>query len=100
MSNNIVGFKEVTAADLFIKDPVHPATPRSIYYPLHNGDIITVDSIRFEHAFGVKVNDVKVGKYFDPGFVLLTKIKRKKWYQFWKPKYFGARLMFVKELEK
>ena len=90
-------FKEITAADLFIAEPAHPATPVARCYQLNNGDTFTVNSIGFEHAFRVKIKDVKIGKYFDPGFVLLTKIKRKKWYQFWKPKYVGAKLMFVEE---
>ena len=90
-------FKEITVADLFITEPAHSATPGARYCQLNNGDTFTVNSIGFEHAFGVKIKDVKIGKYFDPGFVLLTKIKRKKWYQFWKPKYVGVKLMFVEE---
>ena len=99
MSNNICDFKEVSAADLFIKEDAHPATPRTMYYPLRNGDIITVASIGFEYCFGFKVRKVKIGERLEHGFICMKKIKRQKWYKFWEPKYIGVKLMFVEELK-
>ena len=82
-------------SDLFVEDTASPYCPR--IYHLRHGDVVVVNAVGFENCFKMKIKDIKLHKQqkFDQNFVCIEKIKRKKWWQFWKPKYVAVRLMYV-----
>lgn len=94
MSGIIGEFKSIPSVKLLVEDEALPYTPR--IYKLHNGDEIIVNSIGFENCFGVKIKDINIcDQNFDPNFICVKKIKRKKWWQFWKPKYVAVKLRYI-----
>ena len=83
-------------SDLFVKDSTLPYAPRA--YQLRHGDVVVVNAVGFENFFKMKIKDVNFcGPQFDSNFICIEKIRRKKWWQFWKPKYVAARLMYIGE---
>lgn len=83
-------------SDLFVQDRTLPYTPR--VYQLRHGDVIYVNEVGFENCFKMKIKDINLGdQHFDPNFICMEKIKRKKWWQFWKSKYVAVKLMYVDE---
>ena len=94
MSGIIGEFKSATGVQLVAQDAVQ--LPTSRVYEFHNGDVIYINSIGFEKCFGIKIKDINLcDQHFDPYFICIEKIKRKKWWQFWKPKYVAVKLMYV-----
>ena len=81
-------------SDLFVEDTTSPYTPR--VYQLRHGDVVVVNSVGFENCFKMKIKDINLHKQqFNPNFICIEKVKRKKWWQFWKPKYVAVKLMYV-----
>ena len=94
MSGIIGEFKSIPSVELLAKHDELSRAPR--YYELRHGDVIFVNSIGFEKCFGMKIKDINLcDQNFDPNFICLKKVRRKKWWQFWKSKYVGVRLMYV-----
>lgn len=83
-------------SDLFTEDTTSSYAPR--VYKLRRGDIVVVNAVGFENCFKIKIKDVNLGRQpFHPNFICLEKVKRKKWWRFWEPKYVAARLMYIGE---
>ena len=81
-------------SDLFTEDTTLPYAPR--VYKFRHGDVVVVNSVGFENCFKMKIKDINLcGPQFDPNFICVEKIKRKKWWQFWEPKYAAVKLMYV-----
>ena len=87
-------------SDLFVEDSTSPYTPR--VYQLRHGDVVVVNSVGFENCFKMKIKDINLCEsQFDPNFICIEKIKRKKWWKFWTPKYVAVRLMYIdKDVEE
>lgn len=68
-------------------------TPR--LYQLKHGDIFTVNRVAVKKTFGMPIRRIKLGEKINQFFICMEKIKRKHWWQFWKPKYIGAKFMYV-----
>ena len=64
-------------------------------FKLERGDIFYLNDIGVEKQFGMPIKKLSLDKTLEPGIICLEKIKRKHWWQFWKKKYTGARLMYV-----
>lgn len=92
--NGIVGeFKSIPVIELL--NASHPI-PR--IYCLHDGDEIIVNAVGFENCFGIKIKSINLcDQHFDPNFICIKKIKREKWWQFWKPKYVAVKLRYIEE---
>ena len=83
-------------SDLFVQDSTSLYAPR--VYQLRHGDVVVVNSVGFENCFKMKIKDINFCKQqFDPNFICIEKIKRKKWWKFWTPKYVAVKLMYVGE---
>ena len=81
-------------SDLFVQDGTPPSVPR--VYQLRHGDVVCVNAEGFESCFKMKIKDINLcNQHFNPNFICVEKVRRKKWWQFWKPKYVAARLMYV-----
>ena len=95
MSGIIGEFRSVQLfSDLFVEDSTSLYTPR--VYQLRHGDVVVVNSVGFENCFKMKIKDINLcDQQFDPSFICLEKIRRKKWWKFWEPKYVAAKLMYV-----
>lgn len=94
--NDVIGeFRNVQLfSELFVKDDTSSYVPR--VYQLRHGDVVCVNAEGFENCFKMKIKDINLcNQHFDPNFICMEKIRRKKWWQFWKPKHVAVRLMYV-----
>ena len=66
-------------------------------YKLEDGDIFWANDKYLQLRFNTTLEDVCVGGEVLPGIICIEKTKRKKRWQFWKPKYIGARFMYVEK---
>ena len=66
-------------------------------YLLGRGDVFTLNDVAIKQTFNMAIKKIKLGKKINSRFICTEKIKRKHWWQFWKPKYWGARFMYVEE---
>lgn len=66
-------------------------------YALSHGDVFVLNDVSIEQTFNMTMKQIKLGKKINDCFICTEKIKRKHWWQFWKPKYWGARFMYVEE---
>ena len=73
-------------------------TPR--LYKLNHGDIFTVCNVASKQVFGIPIRRIKLGEKTHNHFIFMEKIKRKHWWQFWKPKYTGVKVMYVEKENK
>ena len=65
-------------------------------YRLNHGDMFVLNNVAIEATFNLSIKDMKLG-VINENFICMQKIKRKHWWQFWKPKYWGARFMYVEK---
>lgn len=81
-------------------DPSKPLKKIHIYdrpFLLQRGDIIWVNAQGVKESLGIKIKDIKLDtQNVWPNIICIEKIKRK-WWQFWKPKYVAARFMCVRD---
>lgn len=68
-------------------------------YRIQYGDIVWLNDVYVQELFNISLKDLPLGEKMKPGFVCIKKTKRKHWWQFWKKKYTGARLMYVEKGE-
>ena len=69
-------------------------------YALSHGDAFVLNDIAIKQAFDMKIKQIKLGKNINDHFICTEKIKRRRWWQFWKSRYWGAKFMYVeKEVE-
>jgi hypothetical protein len=66
-------------------------------YKLRDGDIFWANDEYSRLRFNVSLEDLTVGEEVLPGIVCIEKVKRRNWWQFWKPEYRGARFMYVEK---
>lgn len=66
-------------------------------FRLAHGDIFTLNHVAVKQAFGIPIKHIKLGEKINQFFICMEKIKRKHWWQFWKPKYIGAKFMYVEK---
>jgi hypothetical protein len=66
-------------------------------YALSHGDVFVLNDVSIEQTFNMTIKQIKLGKKINDCFICTEKIKRRHWWQFWKPKYWGARFMYVEE---
>lgn len=64
-------------------------------YALSHGDVFTLNDIAIKQAFNMTTKKIKLGKKINDHFICTEKIKRRRWWQFWKPKYWGAKFVYV-----
>lgn len=66
-------------------------------YGLSRGDEFTLNDIAIKQTFNMSMKKIKCGTKIDECFMCTKKIKRKHWWQFWKPKYWGASFIYLGE---
>lgn len=66
-------------------------------FKLAHGDIFTINYVAVKHTFGMSIRRIKLGEKINQFFICMEKIKRKYWWQFWKPKYVAAKFMYVEK---
>ena len=66
-------------------------------YKLNHGEVFVLNDVAIEQTFNLSVKDVKLGETMNQCVICIEKIKRKHWWQFWKPKYWGAKFMYVEK---
>lgn len=69
-------------------------------YKLNHGDVFTLNDVAIEQTFNISIKKVKLGTELQYGMICIEKIKRRHWWQFWKPKYRGAKFMYVEKENK
>jgi hypothetical protein len=63
----------------------------------NHGDIIWLNEASIKALFNMLPKDLPLGEKIEPGFICIEKTKRHHWWQFWKPKYTGAKFMYVEK---
>ena len=66
-------------------------------YGLSHGDVFALKDVVIEQTFNMKVKKIRLGKKINDCFICTEKIKGRRWWQFWKPKYWGAKFMYVEK---
>lgn len=66
-------------------------------YALSHGDVFALNDVAIKQTFNMEIKKIKLGKKINDCFICIEKIKRKHWWQFWKPKYWGAKFMYVEK---
>lgn len=72
-----------------------PTPPRA--YKLNHGDVFVLNDVGIQQTFNISVKDMTPGIELHTGIICIQKIKRKHWWQFWKPRYWGAKFMYVEK---
>lgn len=79
---------------------VYSATPPKTYgyvVPIDAGDTFYMNAYGVQESCGISIKDIQMAtQHVWPNIICIQKIKRK-WWQFWKPKYVAARFMRVKD---
>lgn len=66
-------------------------------YTLSHGDVFVLNDVAIKQTFNMTIKEIRLGKKINDCFICIQKIKRKHWWQFWKPKYWGAKFMYVEK---
>ena len=66
-------------------------------YTLSHGDAFVLNDVGIKQAFDMTIKQIKLGKKINDCFICMEKIKRRRWWQFWKPKYWGAKFIYVEK---
>ena len=66
-------------------------------YALNHGDVFALNNVGIEQTFNMSIKKIKLGEKINDCFILTEKIKGRRWWQFWKPKYWGAKFMYVEK---
>lgn len=66
-------------------------------YALSHGDRFVLNDVAIQQTFNMPIKKIKLGKKINDCFICAEKIKRKHWWQFWKPKYWGAKFIYVEK---
>ena len=66
-------------------------------YLLSHKDVFVLNDVAIKQAFNMTIKEITLGKKINDCFICMEKIKRRYWWQFWKPKYWGARFMYVEK---
>ncbi len=66
-------------------------------YQLNHGDVFVLNDVAIDQTFHLSIKDIKLGEKMNQHFICTKKIRRRHWWQFWKPKYRGARFMYVEK---
>lgn len=66
-------------------------------YALNHGDGFVLNDVAIKQAFNMTIKKIKLGKKINEHFICTEKIKRRRWWQFWKPKYWGAKFVYVEK---
>ena len=66
-------------------------------YALNHGDGFVLNDVGIKQTFNLSVKAIKIGAVMNESFICTQKIKRKHWWQFWKPKYLGAKFVYVEK---
>lgn len=66
-------------------------------YALSYGDEFVLNDVAIKQTFNMPIKKIKLGKKINDCFMCTKKIKRRHWWQFWKPKYWGASFMYLGE---
>ena len=66
-------------------------------YALSHGDGFTLNDVAIKQVFNMPIKKIKLGKKINDHFICTEKIKRRRWWQFWKPKYRGAKFVYVEK---
>jgi hypothetical protein len=72
-----------------------PTPPRA--YKLNHGDVFVLNDVAIEQTFNMPIKRIRLGETINQCFICTEKIKRHHWWQFWKPKYWGAKFMYVEK---
>ena len=62
---------------------------------LYHGDVFALNDIAIKQAFNMSVKQIKLGVKINDHFICTEKIKGRRWWQFWKPRYWGAKFVYV-----
>lgn len=73
---------------------------KSRAFKLAHGDIFVVNDVVVKQTFNLPIRKIKLGEIINEHFICMEKIKRKHWWQFWKPRYWGAKFMYVEKENK
>lgn len=66
-------------------------------YALSHGNVFVLNDVAIKQTFNMTIKEIRLGKKIDDCFICIQKIKRKHWWQFWKPKYWGVKFMYVEK---
>lgn len=66
-------------------------------YQLGHGDTFYLNDVAVEQTFNMSIKKIKIGTELQYGIMCIEKVKGRHWWQFWKPKYWGARFMYVEK---
>ena len=66
-------------------------------FELAHGDIFTLNNFTAKCVFGIPIRKINLNEIMNEHFICMQKIKRKHWWQFWKPKYVAVKFMYVEK---
>lgn len=66
-------------------------------FPLTHGDTFVSNNVVVQQVFNLPIRKIKLGEIMNEHFICTKKIKRKHWWQFWKPKYVAAKFIYVEK---
>ena len=71
-------------------------TDKSKYIKLSKGDTFVFNAKAIQKQWGINIKKLKVGATLPLDCICTKKIKgRRWWWQFWKPRYWGAKFMYL-----
>ncbi len=66
-------------------------------YALSHKDVFVLNDVAIKQSFNMTIKEIQLGKKINDCFICVQKIKQKHWWQFWKPKYWGAKFMYIEK---
>jgi hypothetical protein len=94
---NLKEYKEINFDSVRTQQLREVVIPTMRIYELRFGDIFVLNGVAIKRTFKCRINKIKIGDKIDQYFLCMEKIKKKYWWQFWKPRYWGAKFMYLKE---
>ena len=64
-------------------------------YEIKHGDVFVLNEQAVKSLLHLPIKKLPLGKKMEPSIICTEKVKRKHWWQFWKPKYTTAKFMYI-----
>jgi hypothetical protein len=93
----MIGYNELDPKVITADYDANSIKYKPLVYQLRHEDIFIVNYIAFKKTFGMSIRKIKLNEIMSKHFVCMEKIKRKHWWQFWKPRYTGVKVMYVEK---
>lgn len=93
----MIGYNELDPKVIAANYDANIIKHKPLVYQLRHGDTFILHHVAVKKTFGMSIRKIKLNEIMSKYFICMEKIKRKHWWQFWKPRYTGVKVMYVEK---